>query len=295
MKTALHAAVVLVSISAAPAAIAAGHKHSQRAESVLLHGRLLRPDGRPIPNATVVFYPLIPAATLSARRTAADGLFAFPALPGKSYEIHFFAPGFTTRALPVTTKAPSIQELPDVIMADAQASEASSSLRSERALRLATLPSDLLRLIQADLSLSAVRDCLADQGIQLEQAYGLTLFDVSAERRGVVVHGLGSCVAGANNAPILVYSESGGQWQKVLNESGNHVEVRSWPKSGFAELVLWQHASALESHSLTYRFDGRLYRPVRCQTIMQTNPQSSRGPLLKVSPCSWDWRASTPG
>src|ERR1017187_3757430 len=113
-------------------------------QNVLLSGRLKNPDGISISNATVVLGSATPGSDLSAMRTTANGWFAFSTLAGRSYTLHFSAPGYAIQTLPVAVAAGNrFSELPDTVLTVGSTAAESLTPSVKQALSRATLPADL--------------------------------------------------------------------------------------------------------------------------------------------------------
>lgn len=106
---------------------------------------------------------------------------------------------------------------------------------------------------------------------------------------GLAVQGFGACMCGAvGNCPFWIVAE--GPDPRVLLEA-NGIQTFGFSKSsasGYFELVLGTHDSALVTDLQRFEFDGTKYRLNGCATIAWADDVGNelRHPVITPGPCS---------
>ena len=174
--------------------------------------------------------------------------------------------------------------------------------------RAAEIPSDLLATLQNDLKedeLDEAKSCLEREGLSWSEIVRVTRFDLNRPRQAWLVEGLGPCLAGNANGLKLLYIRADNGWRKILDDSGQSLEVcaqavppcpvssgserRSTSTHGWPDLALWRHGSASEGDQLVYRFDGNVYKKIACS---HRSPGGNHHSEPRYSPCLRGWKAS---
>ena len=101
------------------------------------------------------------------------------------------------------------------------------------------------------------------------------------------VHGIGSCICGANNCANWVYRKTGDGYQLILDAGSiNHIEVKKTLTNGYRDLVTAVHQSAFSTGLAVYTFDGKEYRLKECfQRSYSSTGRRQRPPRIERVKC----------
>jgi hypothetical protein len=256
----------------------------ERAQQVLISGRLTKSNGDPLPNAYVALDLAGANGSTAAMRTLDKGEFRFAARANRDYKLWLEASGFQVRSVQVKVREGDRDiELGDLKLIASRGASRSKTIKSGISPRL-------LKSIYKDLGLSSVDYCLQSNGLRIDQAFETTFLNLGTGRGdALLVEGRGICVSGASNGPMLLYARFGGAWRKVWEESGNRVSVLPTKTRGLFDVACWGHSSAVENIRLLYQFDGRRYVGVQC--TVELFPMSEElGTAPTYEPCTWDWK-----
>jgi len=280
------AAAVVIAVLSGPAYGQLGPRRT-----ILVSGRITDSNGSPLRGATVALTWTGTFEEISASRTGRDGRFAYWLAPGRSYELVVEAPGVRTLTIPLNASAAST-DLKDVAMEAGTAPASASATRAAQIISLAKVPQELPGMIMRDLEFPLIQDCLKDRNTAFEELIRTTWFVISKDgARALLVEGVGSCIAGANNGPLLVYARFGQTWRKVFDEIGNRLNALPSRTRGYSDLERWQHGSAFESDRFIHRFNGTEYTAVRCDSVEFGSISTSKPySKPKYTPCTGDWR-----
>ncbi len=195
------------------------------------------PKGTPIPNATVTLKGT-EVDVFSTMRTAQNGRFAFPAVSAP-FELRVEAPGFigVTMTPASQLSAEGAREI-DIVLTSAQgAREAGQG---------PAVPPDVLRMARTEFG-PDLQDCLESNKEQFEQMIRVTRLRLSTGTRpALLIEGLGPCLAGANNGPLIIYAFTNAKWRKVFDGIGQRVDAPATRTRGWRDLELWRHDSAFK-------------------------------------------------
>jgi hypothetical protein len=150
--------------------------------------------------------------------------------------------------------------------------------------------SGLLEAIRRDLqNLYGPIDCLEP----LNQHLRLQSVRLNLKQKLQIVHTTGTCLAGTQNGPILIYTSSRQEWNLLLEARGQSIRHKSNPAALQPDLFVQEHLSSTESTQIHYRFVAGKYRPIACQELYfreyKTGKISNRP---HGEACGFDWESN---
>ncbi len=151
----------------------------------------------------------------------------------------------------------------------------------------AVLPPDLVSIAMSGFDWHESAECSDRHRIAFEEsirAAGLPL--VSGGAPAVLIQGLGPCLSGPNNGPLIVYAKDGPRWRAVLHQTGNRLDRLPSSTQGWRDLELRQHASAFDEVRRTYQFEKTAYREAGCRVLRTGDPTTGKQLAQPVvTPC----------
>ena len=148
---------------------------------------------------------------------------------------------------------------------------------SSRIYRAALLAAGLILLLAApswagDLKADLVEQLVKDGQIEKEDVKDaldvLEVEETDLNGNGtmeMIVRALGFPFCGAANCPVWVYARENGQLRMILAASGTDLVVSDGITGGYADLISAAHISAAETYVIEYGYDGREYKPKKCE------------------------------
>ena len=158
---------------------------------------------------------------------------------------------------------------------------------------LATVPSDLLAQLKQDIGIDTyTQKCLGDNLLRFDQSISTEWLSLNAPvGPSLLVQGLGPCLSGASNSPLLLYAKFHGGWRRVLDGTGERLgKLNTFTKS-WSDVELLEHDSAFSSIRYVYKFDGRKYQAVVCNVVQFADSAAGKAfTKPRYGPCTWDWK-----
>ena len=148
------------------------------------------------------------------------------------------------------------------------------------------VPPAILNQISADLHFGNEDfECLREARQRLKDISSAARIRIKPDGDRYLIRLIGHCLAGANNARLLVYVNTGNHWTLVLNAGGNRLRVLPTSNDGWHDIAVLGHLSSFEEVRTEYHFTKGRYNEVDCSVIQSENTAGKLNPPL-IRPCA---------
>lgn len=88
------------------------------------------------------------------------------------------------------------------------------------------------------------------------------------DREHLILQGSGPWCGATGNCSVWILARANGHLEVVLETIANGLSVSRSLHYGFRDVITTMHGSAFETQYTVYRYDGKVYQPVDCYSVL---------------------------